>query len=291
MSTTSGFFRRLGYAWSPPNDLSSASAAPGRLPRRCWTAENAGPRAAVPDDLALLEHEGVVGDLEGLPRVLLDQEDGRPALVDRPDDPEELLDQKGCQPEGRLVEQQELRPAHQRPAHREHRLLATRHRGRLLPPALGEPREEPVHVLATRGDVGRRPLDEGAHPEVLLDGHLREDAAPLGHDPDAELHDLVGTEPVDARSREPHDAPDRPDDAEDGPDQRSLAASVRPEETGDPPRLDRERHVSEPRDRAAAGRDAVELKHAPSRSRGTPRAPPRVARPRRSSPRRSSGRS
>src|SRR5207245_9100915 len=108
--------------------------------------------------------------------------------------------------------------------------------------------------------------------------------------PGAQLHEPVGPEPADAPAPEPHDTPDRPDDAEDGPDQRGLAASVRPEETGDPPRLEGERHVAEHRDRAVAGRDAVELKHAPSRSRGTPPAPPCVARPPRSSARRASGR-
>src|SRR2546425_8035391 len=89
------------------------------------------------------------------------------------------------------------------------------------------------------------PRDEGAHPEVLLDGHLREDAPSLGHHADAELHDLVGAEPVDARALEPHGALGRPDDAEDGPDERGLARAVRPEQTRDPPRLDRERRSEE----------------------------------------------
>src|SRR5712691_9464268 len=40
------------------------------------------PRRAAPDDLALLKQEAVVGDLEGLSRVLLDQEDRRARLVD-----------------------------------------------------------------------------------------------------------------------------------------------------------------------------------------------------------------
>src|SRR5207249_1802677 len=87
------------------------------------------------------------------------------------------------------------------------------------------------------------------------------------------------------------DTRDGPDDAEDGPDQRGLAGTVRPEQTRDPPRLDRERHLTQHRDRAVAGGHADELKHAAPRCQGTPRAPPRGGRPRRSSPRRSSGRS
>src|SRR3989442_13704820 len=92
-----------------------------------------------------------------------------------------------------------------------------------------------LQELLPFGDVGAGPIDEGAHPEVLLDGHLREDAASLGHHADAELHDLVGAEPVDARALEPHGALGRPDDAEDGPDERGLARAVRPADTRSAP--------------------------------------------------------
>src|SRR3989449_11703767 len=79
---------------------------------------------AVSDDLTLLHEKAAVGDLEGLPRVLLDQKDGRAASIDRLHDREELLDQHRRQTERRLVEQQQPGPAHERPAHRQHRLPA-----------------------------------------------------------------------------------------------------------------------------------------------------------------------
>src|SRR3972149_3329821 len=62
----------------------------------------------VPDPLAgafepvqpQLEHVGVVGDLEGLDRVLLDHEDRLPAPPQLLDDPEDLLEDERREPGG-----------------------------------------------------------------------------------------------------------------------------------------------------------------------------------------------
>ena len=70
--------------------------------------------------------------------------------------------------------------SHQRPAHRQHLLLAARHRSRLLGEALLQAREQvedPVHV---GGDLGLVVAQERAEVEVLGDGHAREDAPTLG---------------------------------------------------------------------------------------------------------------
>ena len=65
-----------------------------------------------------------------------------PWRVDLLDRLEDLLDQDRREPERRLVEQQEPRPGHQRPADREHLLLAARQRAALLVGPLAEPREQ-----------------------------------------------------------------------------------------------------------------------------------------------------
>src|SRR5213593_1098024 len=186
--------------------------------------------ATGPDDLTLLEEKAVVGDLEGLSRVLLDEEDGRAALIDRLHHREQLLDEHGRQTERGLVEQQEPGPTHERAAHREHGLLAARHRRSALPTSLGQPREEREDMVATRREVGGRPLDERAHAQILLHGHLREQAPALRHDRNAARHDLVRAESIDAGAVEPDRAGHGPHDPEDRPDQGGLPGAVRAEQ-------------------------------------------------------------
>ena len=62
-----------------------------------------------------------------------------------------LLDHEGGEAERRLVEKEQARAEHQRPAEGEHLLLASRQRARGLAPALPEHREvavDALHVLA-----------------------------------------------------------------------------------------------------------------------------------------------
>src|ERR1041385_6953166 len=93
-------------------------------------------------DAAGLEHVARVGSLQREVRVLLDDQDGQAlVLVQLADDPEQLRDQDGREPERGLVEQQEPRPVHERPREREHLLLAAAQRPGLLPPPLREPGE------------------------------------------------------------------------------------------------------------------------------------------------------
>src|SRR5262249_25433776 len=84
-------------------------------------------------DLAVDHHVAAMGELEGMVGVLLDQEDGHLLLlVDVADDLEDLLDDQRREAERRLVEQQQPRPAHQRPRDRQHLLLAARQRAAAL---------------------------------------------------------------------------------------------------------------------------------------------------------------
>ena len=75
--------------------------------------------------------------------VLLDEEHGQAlARVELGDDLEDLLDDERREPERGLVEQQQLRPAHQRARDGEHLLLAARQRAAALVQALLEARED-----------------------------------------------------------------------------------------------------------------------------------------------------
>src|SRR5262249_9175978 len=63
-----------------------------------------------------LDHVASVGDLQRHPRVLLDEQDRRALAVDVLHDAEDRLHQDRREPHRRLVEQQQARPRHQRPA-------------------------------------------------------------------------------------------------------------------------------------------------------------------------------
>ena len=85
----------------------------------------------------------------------------RSSWLRRLDDLEDLGDELRCEPERRLVEHQELRVGHQRPADREHLLLAAREVSRPLPTTLLEARKV---FVDHRGIVGERAVSvrEGA---------------------------------------------------------------------------------------------------------------------------------
>src|SRR5439155_291327 len=67
-------------------------------------------RRSAEDDAPGLHHVAAVGHPEGEVGVLLDHEHRGPAPPDVGDDPERRLDERGGQPERRLVEQDEPRP-------------------------------------------------------------------------------------------------------------------------------------------------------------------------------------
>ena len=134
--------------------LSEGHASPRYEARTRSFARSASARVGE-RDLAGLEDVAVVGDLERHRRVLLDQEDGRPLLVDVDDHLEDALDEHRREPHRRLVEKQQARPGEQGAADCAHLLLAARERPRLLRAALGEAGKELVDPLEVGGD--RRP--------------------------------------------------------------------------------------------------------------------------------------
>src|SRR3546814_10189566 len=113
------------------------------------------------------EQVGPVADRQHLAHVLLDDQHGEPLLPDAPDEIEHLLDDHRRQPRGRLVQQQELRRGHQRPADRAHLLFAARHRAGELFPPLAHAREQLVDELELLSELRAGGARKGAHAEVV----------------------------------------------------------------------------------------------------------------------------
>lgn len=131
---------------------------------------------------ALGEEVRAGGDLQSAVDVLLDQEHGDPLRVDGPDGLEHLVDHHRSQPEGRLVQQEQARLGHQRPADGKHLLLAAAEAAGELSGVLRQAREELVHARQGLPVLGPEALAVGAEAQVVVDRHGGEDAAPLGHD-------------------------------------------------------------------------------------------------------------
>ena len=214
---------------------------------------------------AQLEHVGVVRDLEGLDRVLLDHEDrlAEPAQV--ADDPEDLPEDEGREPEGRLVEQQEPRPEQQGAAHLQHLLLPARQIGGPLPARLAEHREGLVDALDVAIELRRARPDVRAEPQIRLDRHQREDVPPLGDVGDSApeqrgrglVRDLLAGE-VDVSLTDRQESEERLED-------RGFARSVGADDRDHLPGLDAKRHALQDLHLPVAGVDVPDLQQGQGR--------------------------
>ena len=83
-------------------------------------------RRVLQHDLPRLEHVAPIGQLEGLGRVLLHQQDGDTLITDGLQDLEDRLDEQRGQPHRWLVQEQQPGLGHEGPADGEHLLLAAR---------------------------------------------------------------------------------------------------------------------------------------------------------------------
>src|SRR5882672_4882995 len=96
---------------------------------------------AVEHDAAVLHHVAVVGDRERDRGALLDQQDGEVELASNLPQPlRQILDHDRRKAERELVDQQELGPAQQRAAERQHLPLAARQQAAEPAAQVGEPR-------------------------------------------------------------------------------------------------------------------------------------------------------
>src|SRR5579859_3372753 len=195
------------------------------------------------DHAASLHQVGAVGERERHGGVLLDEQHADALLaVDRLEYPEQLLHDERRETEGRLVEQEQARPQHQRARHRQHLLLAARERTRLLAAALPESREITVHALDVRLEGRLVFARVPAQAQVLLGAEVRKGAAAIGHVRDPEAHDVLGRAPLDARAAEAHRAGELHHSAQ-RPQRGGLARAVRTKERGDRALVHREIHA------------------------------------------------
>ena len=179
----------------------------------------------------------------------------------RTDDVEDLLDEQRREAHRGLVEQQELRTAHEGTAHGEHLLFAARERAGRLILALLEAREELKDVLEVLLDASLVLAHEGAEVKVLHDRHLREDAAALRHLRDALLDDLMGADTGDALPQEGDAARLWLQEARDRAQRRRLAGAVRADERDDLAFIDFEADALERVDGAVVDVYIIDFQH------------------------------
>ena len=103
---------------------------------------------------------------------------------------EDVLHDQRRQPERRLVEEQQLGSAHQRPGDGQHLLLAARQAAGSLGAALPQPGEHLEPALDVRRDLAV-PADVGTGQQVVLDRQVVERAPALRHVGHAGAHDLA----------------------------------------------------------------------------------------------------
>src|SRR5712692_11362965 len=142
--------------------------------------------------VADLQHVRARCSLERDVRVLLDDEH-RQAIVgiELFDDAEDLLDDRRREPERRLVQHQQARPADERAGEREHLLLSAAERAGLLVTAALQPREVPEDPRSFVPQRAPLAANVGPHAQVLPDAELREQATPFGNVRDAGARDRV----------------------------------------------------------------------------------------------------
>ncbi|CFM03699.1 Uncharacterised protein [Bordetella pertussis] len=114
--------------------------------------------------------------------VLLHQQH-RDALlgIDARDDRENALDQHGRQAQRRLVQQHQAGLGDQRPAYRQHLLLAARQIARQPAAPLVQPREVAIHQIEIGARAGAPAQRVGGRHQVLLHGQVLEHPPPFHH--------------------------------------------------------------------------------------------------------------
>src|SRR5207245_3933932 len=108
-------------------------------------------RRARGDNAPAFDDIGAIGEREGEPGHLVDEQDRRRLGAQPVERREEVVDHRGREAERGLVEQQHLRPAHQAARDREHLLLAAREQAGALMQPFPQPREALEHGLDIAG--------------------------------------------------------------------------------------------------------------------------------------------
>src|SRR5947208_12542771 len=269
---------------SPPNRRVSASTASSAIPPPAPTilldVAVASPRAgrlaeiefldvrvaaqplgaAVEHDAAVLHHVAVVRDRERDGGALLDQKDRDAELAaDLGEAARQILDDDRREAERELVDQQQLRPAHQRAAEREHLALAAGQESADAAAQIRERRKELIDhglqaaLLGGAGAAWRR------HDQVLRHREVGKHFLAFGHQHDAAPRGVMRREILEALAFEPYRAFGdarvvEAQKARDGAQRRGLAGTVGAEQRDDLAAVHGQRH-------ALRGRDGAVIDH------------------------------
>ena len=172
-----------------------------------------------------------MGDPQRLAGILLDHQDADAGLV-HGDHPLEYLAhidrRQAC---GRLVEQQQRRLGHQRPAEGDHLALAAGQFAGLLAALLLQRREQGIDLVDDVAEIVAP--DESAHFQIFVHGERREDAALLGHIGHPLADQFVGLATADILAPEPDLSLAQPDQAEDRLHCCRFAGAVRADDGDD----------------------------------------------------------
>src|SRR6266545_738121 len=214
-------------------------------------------------DRPLLHDVAAIADAEGHARVLLDEEDGDAAAHELADHVPDVADERGGEPLGGLVHQDEPRARHHHASDGEHLLLAAGQRLGVLVDTLGEPREMLEDLLEACPAQRRGAAGHGREPqlEVLAHGEAREDAPVLRHEADAPPRDLVRRQPGQVAALEVDGASGGLDEAHPGLHERGLAHAVLAEERHRLAFLHLEGHAEEDRRGAVARVEVADAEH------------------------------
>src|SRR5947208_7209341 len=238
--------------------------------------------AAGEGDAAGVQDHYFVGELEGEPDVLLDEQDRLAFGLQAGDGAADLGDDERREALGGLVHQEHARVAHQRPRDGEHLLLAAGKGARDLLGARLELREQ----LEDAGQVpGRGGAPSFRHPQVLPHRQRGEDAPALRHEADAFARDRLRREPGDRLAEQADRAFARRQEADDRAHAGGLAGAVPAEQRENSPRSYRKRdamqHVAVAVERVdPLQRESLSGQDTPRGSSGRP--PPRPGSPPRS---------
>ncbi len=187
-----------------------------------------------------------------------------------------------------LVQHHHLGVGQQRPADRQHLLLAPRQRAGELPQPLAQPWEQADDEVEPLGPPGKGPAIDAAQQQIVAHRHLRKHQPAFRHLRDAELDDLVRRHVGKVLAVEFQRAAGGPDQPADAVNERALAGVVGAEQGHHLALLDLQRHAIENLPAAVSGGQGRDLKHrVPRRNRrraqlGWPRSrpacPPRPSR-------------
>src|SRR5215813_2762582 len=167
-----------------------------------------------------------VRNRRGKAKVLLDQQDGEPLLLEGADRPTDLLDDDRREPLGRLIEEEQPRARAQDAADREHLLLAAGQLGSGAAQALLEVREQCEDAL----EIERLRPHLGWQQEVFLDIEARKNTPFFRAEGYSEAGDPVAGETNQLPALVAHRSRSLADDPHDRFERRGLARPVATEQ-------------------------------------------------------------